>query len=504
MSRFKTFKFKLPLFWKFSLAIITIVLIFGSINSILIYKNVQTSLQRETEKRALFIARSISNQITPSILFEDYVSLQSTINGIKEIDTNIFYIFIIDSKKNVIVHTFDKNIASDLIEANLLKGDKSYNTQTLLIKDLNNEVILDVAVPILDGRIGTVRVGLKETSIIANIQRTVKIFWFMVAAFLSVGIIGALIFAKFITKPIKTIQNVADSIELDQIGKKEIPQIQIREKLFGRIKMLFRAEDEIDILADRFNQMINRLDKAYRDLQNAQSTIIQSEKLATVGTLTAGLAHEINNPIAGLQNCIRRIKNDPLNFEQNVKYIRMMENAVDKIEKVVGNLLNFSRRQSEDFIPLTINEIVENSLMLVSHRLEKLRIAVTNNFPPGLPKIKGNKNQLEQVVLNLIINAIDSIEEKNLKNPNCEKRIILSASTEDKFMKIKIQDSGNGIPSKILDKIFDPFFTTKSPGKGTGLGLSVVYNIIETHQGKIYFESEEGKGTIVHLQLPIN
>ncbi len=233
-----------------------------------------------------------------------------------------------------------------MIETNSLKENQSFNTQLLLLKDFNNEVILDVATPILDGKIGTVRVGLKETSIIADVQKTVNIFWIMVAAFLSVGIIGALIFAKFITKPIITIQNVADNIELDQIGKKEIPQIKIRDKFLNRVKMLFRAEDEIDILADKFNQMILRLDKAYRDLQNAQSTIIQSEKLATVGTLTAGLAHEINNPVAGLQNCIRRIQNDPSNLEQNIKYIKMMETAVDKIERVVGNLLNFTRNKA--------------------------------------------------------------------------------------------------------------------------------------------------------------
>ena len=372
MKKMKTLRFKLPLFWKFSLAIILIVLIFGSINSILIYRNVQTALQSEMEKRALLIARSIAHQITPSILFEDYLSIQNTFNTLIEIDENIFYIFVTDNNRDVIVHTFPSEFPLKLIDANSIKGNQTFNTQLLLLKDLNNEVILDVAVPILDGKIGTLRVGLNETSIIADVQKTINIFWLMVAAFLSVGIIGALIFAKFITKPIKEIQNIADNIELDQIGKKEIPQIKIREKFLGKIKMLFRAEDEIDILAGKFNQMLVRLDNAYRDLQNAQSKIIQSEKLATVGTLTAGLAHEINNPIAGLQNCIRRIQNDPYNIEQNKKYLAMMESAVEKIEKVVGNLLNFTRKQSGDFIALKINEIIETSLLLIGHRLENL------------------------------------------------------------------------------------------------------------------------------------
>lgn len=498
-----TFRFKLPLFWKFSIAIITIVIIFGSINSILIYNNVQTALQSEDEKRALFIARSIANEVTPSILFEDYISMQNTINSMKEIDENIFYIFITDNNKNVIVHTFKNEFPLNLINANSLSENQKSNTQLLLLKDFDKEVILDVIVPILDGKVGTVRVGLIESSIIADVQKTVNIFWLMVAVFLTVGIIGAFVFARFITNPIKTIQNTADNIDFNLIGQTEMPQIRIREKLFNKFKMIFRAEDEIDILAEKFNQMILRLDKAYRDLQSAQSTIIQSEKLATVGTLTAGLAHEINNPVAGLQNCIRRIKNDPSNIEQNIKYIKMMESAVDKIERVVGNLLNFTRRQSGEFVSLTINEIVENSLLLVSHRLEKLRISVTKNFPADLPEIVGNKIQLEQVILNLLINAIDSIEEKSSTNSHCEKRLLFNAKADGDFLRLQIQDTGNGIPKKIIDKIFDPFFTTKSPGKGTGLGLSVVYSIIETHKGKIYFESEEGKGTVVNVFLPI-
>lgn len=497
-------KFKLPLFWKFSIAIIFIVIVFGSINSILIYNNVQSALQSETGKRALFIANSISHQVVSPLLFEDYITLQNTINGIKEIDQNIEYIFIVDSKGEIVVHTFPVSFPYQLLNANRLNENQKFNTQLINLKNKNDELILDVAVPILDGKIGNVRVGLKESVIQSDVQKTVNVFWIMVGVFLSFGIIGALVFANFITKPIKTIQNVADKIELTQIEKQPLPQIRIREKFLDRIKMLFRAEDEIDILADRFNQMIVRLDKAYRDLQNAQTNLIQSEKLATVGTLTAGLAHEINNPVAGLQNCIRRIKNDPANLEQNQKYLVMMENAVDKIERVVGNLLNFSRKQSGDFITLSVDDIIENSLLLVSHRLEKLRISITKNFPANLPNIKGNKNQLEQVMLNLFINSIDSIEEKINENPNSERRIILTAESENDFVKITIEDTGKGIPESIKDKIFDPFFTTKSPGKGTGLGLSVVYNIIETHQGKIYFESEEGNGTRVNLKLKVN
>ncbi len=498
------FRFKLPLFWKFSIAIITIVLIFGSINSILIYNNVQSALRSENKKRALFIARSIASQITSAVLFEDYISLQNTINNVKEIDENIFYIFITDNKRNVLVHTFSTDFPSDLVDANPLPKNQTSHTQLLLLKDLDKEVILDVAVPILDGKIGNVRVGLRESSIIADVQKTINIFWIMVAVFLAIGITGALVFSNFITKPIKKIQNTADNIDLQQLEiKGNTPSIIIREKIFDKLKMWFRAEDEIDILAEKFNDMILRLNITYKDLQTTQTNLIQSEKLASVGTLTAGLAHEINNPVAGLQNCIRRIKNDPANIEQNEKYLVMMETATNKIEAVVKNLLEFTRKQEIKYCSLDIEELIENSLMLVSHRLEKLRISVTKTIDKNLKKVSGDKNQLEQVLLNLFINSIDSIEEKILLQPESDRRLIITSSNSNKNIEVLIEDTGNGIPENQKDKIFDPFYTTKAPGKGTGLGLSIVYKIIDSHNGKISLQSIVGKGTTFILQFPI-
>ena len=500
----KLFSIKLPLFWKFSIAIITIVFIFGSINSILIYNNVQSSLQNETQKRALFIANTISKQITQSILFEDFITLQNNINSFKDIDKGIFYIFVLDNKKNVLAHTFESDFPSNLISLNNLRENQSYNTQMIKFKNLNNEVILDVVVPILEGRIGVVRVGLFENTIIYDVEKTINIFWIMVALFLTVGIIGAFSFARFITEPIKAIQSTTDKIDLSQIGKQEIPSISVRQKFLGKFKILFRAEDEIDILADRFNQMIRRLENAYSELQKAQSYLLQSEKLATVGTLTAGLAHEINNPIAGIQNCIRRIKADPTNIKQNKKYLELMENAVNKVETVVTNLLNFSRKPSSDFSEVYLDQIIENALLLVGHQLEKYRITVTNNLNKNLPAIRGNKNELEQVFVNLFINAIDAIEENCKVSQYCERRLMINSSLNASEIQIEVIDSGKGIPKENLDKVFDPFFTTKEVGKGTGLGLSIVYNIVNAHKGTIKIESTEGKGTKVILKLKLN
>ncbi len=496
------YKFKLPLFWKFTIAITGIVIVFGTINSYLIYNNVQRSLLEEKENEGLFAAKTLAKQATPLFLFEDYVALQNLINEAKAIDTTIVYIFLLDASNNVVVSTFENNVPSQLKEINTPNKNSEDGFNFVSFKSDAGNVVLDISSPILSNKVGRIRIGISENSINQSVLQSVNIFWIMVGFFLITGITGAFIFAKFITDPIIEIQITADKIDLNEIGKSVFPVISIRQKLFGKFKMLFRAEDEIDILASRFNEMIKRLEGAYIELQKAQSYLLQSEKLAVVGTLTAGLAHEINNPIAGIQNCIRRIKESPQNLEQNKKYIKLMGDAVNKIENVVSNLLNFSRKPSTDFIPVQLIDVIETALLLVGHRLEKHRISVSKRIQNNLQNIRGNKNELEQVFVNLFINAIDAIEEQCKQTVHCEKRIVIEGEVENTNIIIIIKDTGSGIPKQNIGHIYEPFFTTKPVGQGTGLGLSIVYNIVKSHNGTITIESEDGKGTSVRLSFP--
>ncbi len=496
------YKFKLPLFWKFTIAITCIVIVFGTINSFLIYRNVHGALLEEIKNKGLFAARTLAKQATPLFLFEDYVALQNLINEAKTIDTTIIYVFVLDASKNVVVSTFENNVPSQLKEINSQDKKTEDGFNIVRFKSGAENIVLDISAPILSNKVGRIRIGISESSINKSVQQNVNVFWLMVGLFLITGITGAFIFAKFITDPIIEIQTTADKINLDEIGKSVVPAISIRQKLFGKFKMLFRAEDEIDILANRFNEMIKRLEIAHIELQKAQRHLLRSEKLAVVGTLTAGLVHEINNPIAGIQNCIRRIKDAPGNLEQNKRYLNLMDDAVGKIEKVVSNLLNFSRKPTTGFTKVSLIEVVENSLLLVSHQLEKCQATISKNLNGGLLYINGSKNELEQVFVNLFINAIDAIEEHCRFSPNRTKRISIECEIVNSTIVIKIMDTGTGIPIENIEHIFEPFFTTKQVGQGTGLGLSIVYNIVKSHNGTITIESEKGIGTVVRLSFP--
>ncbi len=494
-------KFSLPLFWKFTIAIIFIVAVFGSINVYLLYQSVFSSLEKELDKRALLIVKTLAAQATNPIVYDDIVSLQKLVDDLQLAEPGLAYVFILDNNNRVIAHSFKKEIPEELIVSNSLPQNQLAHSVLIKSKKNPNFLIKDFAYPIIDKSIGIARIGLKESGIRADVFSTLNTLLIMIFVFLLLGILGAFIFSYIITKPIKDIVAITDNFDLNTLQKNIKIRISIREKLLNIWKIPVRAVDELDFLAERFNSMIERLEVTYKDLQNMQASLIQSEKLASIGTLAAGIAHEINNPIAGLQNCLRRINKDPENIQQTIKYLKLMGEAIDRIEKVINGLLNFSRKHEMNFTLISLNNVVENSLLLVGYKLEKSRIVIEKNIL-GKYFIWGNQNQLEQVLVNLLLNSIDAIEEKHSISPSSAKKIQIEIEkTESKFI-LTIIDTGIGISQDNFDKIFDPFFTTKATGKGTGLGLAISYNIIKEHGGELLLDKTYLNGTKFIIQLP--
>lgn len=492
----------LPLFWKFTIAIVAIVALFGSINAVLIWRSVTEALERELEKRGEFIARNVAVQAASPVMYDDVVSLQRLVDDVVGSDVSVEYAFILDGQGRVVAHTFDVGVPSSLVGAHVLEEGAPFGSVMIAPKHAPGKLVRDIAAPIIDRSIGTIRVGLTEEGIHATVKTTVGTLLAMVAAFLVAGIGGALIFAYIITNPIKAISSVADTLTIDSLKGDVHPRILIRQRVLGRFPILFRARDEIDLLAEKFNGMIERLERTYADLQTAQASLLQSEKLASIGTLAAGIAHEINNPIAGMKNCLRRIVRNPTNMEQNQKYLHLMAEATSKIESVVQRLLNYARKHDDAFQPVHLPTVIENALLLAAYRLEKARVSVEKQFPDTLPEVHGIPNQLEQVFLNLFINSIDAIEDRQRTQPAAPRRLAIRMGTEAKRVTIAVEDSGVGIPAEQLPYIFDPFFTSKEVGKGTGLGLSICHNIITEHRGSISVSSIPDAGTTVTITLP--
>jgi two-component system NtrC family sensor kinase len=237
----------------------------------------------------------------------------------------------------------------------------------------------------------------------------------------------------------------------------------------------------------------NALLKATEELKLTQAQMIQAAKLAAVGELAGGIAHEINNPLQILLGHIQLIQLG----RDLPKRIEIVKEQVEKISQIVRRLLNFSRKVPEDFKlePVNINFAIQEMTTFMSYQFKYNDIELILKLDPALPLVYGNKIYLQQVFLNLMINAKDAMPEGG--------KLVIETKLENGNVIIKFSDTGVGIPDDIKDKIFEPFFTTKG-SKGTGLGLSISRWIIRKHNGEIKVESQQGKGSTFTITLPLN
>ncbi len=232
----------------------------------------------------------------------------------------------------------------------------------------------------------------------------------------------------------------------------------------------------------------------YAQLKESQLQLIQNTKLTAIGQLAAGVAHELNSPLAGLVSMIKVQKKRVQNKSEEKDFNLMFE-ATQHMAKIVSDLNSFARESSNEFTDCDLNEIIESTLSFSENQLEGRNIKLKKEFAKDLPKVKGDRTQLQQVVLNFLTNARDAIGEDG--------QLTIKTSRFDAHARMEFIDTGVGIKKEDLPKIFDPFFSTKGQGKGVGLGLSVTYGIVQNHSGKINVESEPGKGAKFTVLLPM-
>ena len=238
---------------------------------------------------------------------------------------------------------------------------------------------------------------------------------------------------------------------------------------------------------------------------NLEAQLIQSQKMESIGTLASGVAHEINNPLTGVINYAQLI-HERIEDPTLRNYAERIMAEGDRVATIVRNLLSFSRQDTSTIELVSVRDLVDATLSLIGAELRRHRIELSTTVQPGLPYIHGQKQRLEQVLLNLLANARDAL---NAKYPNRdpEKRVELSAGMIEQearaFVEITVTDHGPGIPVELQERVFDPFFTTKGRNKGTGLGLSISYGIIREHGGSLTVESEPGESARFRILLPV-
>jgi two-component system NtrC family sensor kinase len=248
------------------------------------------------------------------------------------------------------------------------------------------------------------------------------------------------------------------------------------------------------------------------EVQQMRAMLLQSEKLAILGQVVAGVAHEINNRLTGIMSLSEMLLLQPETPLPQRDDLRCIVEEASRCGAIVRNLLNFARHHEPAWIPLSIPKALKDARILQAYRLRITGIQVVEECDADIPAIVGDANQIQQVFLNLIVNAQHAMEGAATKTLTIRTRMVARPGPDrradrrgavDQVVQVAITDTGTGIPEDLLPKIFEPFFTTKERGQGSGLGLSISHGIVTEHGGRLYAQSEEGRGATFFVELPI-
>jgi len=258
-----------------------------------------------------------------------------------------------------------------------------------------------------------------------------------------------------------------------------------------------RSNDEVGLLAASFNEMSRKMAADIERLQELNEHLIRTEKLAAAGTLAAGIAHEVNNPLASISSLIQMLQAREMVDAETGEMLRLIQTQIARITQVLRDMMDFARTRPPVRRSLDINHALDASLRLAGFDKAFQRLHVQVQASDNLPSVLADADQIQQVFLNILLNARDAM-------PDGGNLLVKTFfEMEENAVVIEFCDSGSGINPEILPKIFDPFFTTKPAGTGTGLGLAVCYGIITAHGGHIEIGANDGRGTCVRVSLPV-
>ncbi len=253
--------------------------------------------------------------------------------------------------------------------------------------------------------------------------------------------------------------------------------------------------EELVELGRAFNLMCSSLQQSQSDLQQTEAQLVQSAKLASLGTLSAGVAHELNQPIAIIRGIAQQVLQEPEIPGEMREDLELIVDQTGRMVKIVKHLRTFCRTGGTDFTAVDLNQAIEECFILVGAQLKAHNVEVELNLCPQTPQVMGDRNELEQVFINLITNARDALEGRT------DAKISITSSMTGGYAYVEFHDNGPGIPEEVLNRIFDPFFTTKEAGKGTGLGLSISHNILKKHLAEITVFNNQGAQ--FNLKIPL-
>lgn len=351
-------------------------------------------------------------------------------------------------------------------------------------------------------------------------------------------IFGSFLLSRVLVTPLKELVQLTQKISEGDFSQKiEVDSKNETGQLISSFnRMIERLKEKQESLDDH----LRSLESANKQLKQAQEELLRTEKLASIGRFAAGVAHEVGNPLGAILGYTSILQRGGIERQEEKDYLNRIEKEIERINRIVRELLDFSRPSKFEIREVNVNKVAENALSLLSYQKNFKNIQTQLNLQPHLPLIKGDESQLSQVFINIILNGVDAMPDGgtlriqsdeylvgdsfpsrehplyaprrkgdpmesdylHLRKTDPISVLLTKFSKGDRLVRVRISDTGIGIKKEDLERIFDPFFTTKSPDKGTGLGLSISLRIVESMGGEIRVESEVGKGSTFELYFP--
>jgi two-component system, NtrC family, sensor kinase len=371
-------------------------------------------------------------------------------------------------------------IVSEEVYDKVIKSGKEWTGRRAFVVD---NWYFSTYIPIRDPEnniIGMIYTGILEAKFMDQQYRTIAIFLGITIAGVLVAFFLSYTIGRSIVKRMRILKEAAEAIGSGNLT------YQVRSDRVSGFNML---EDALNNMAKSLKERDERLQKAFIQITKA-------ERLAAIGHMAAGVAHEINNPLGGILLFSSLILEDMSPTDPNRSNVEKIIYQTNRCKGIVQELLSFSRAPQSEMVPLDINRIILTTLELVKVQPIFNEIEIIKDLGTNLPEIYGDRLRLEEVFINIFSNAADAMR-------GTGRLTVRTKYTDNAFVRIWVADTGHGIDKSNLSNIFEPFFTTKDPGQGTGLGLSIVYSIIKNHNGIIEVESELGTGTIFVITLPV-
>ncbi len=520
---------------KFILITLIAVIILMIIIGIMITKREQSIMHREIERQGRILAETLAIPVMNDLIYEKLGLVEegglidnyvTEIFGRKDID--LLYMAVLDADGRIISHNdFNEygKVYDDPITVKALRSDSTV-VQTFY-DDTRGHDALDFAAPLQIGkkRWGTLKFAISleslDREIRAAIINVIALTFVLLIAGFGIIILQNRLFIRPITDLAKMMEEAggdmldvkaaakgSDEIALlgqsfnrmvERIRKSNFEIKQTHEELLQfvgtieetggdvlDVKVDIKGSDEIVLLGQSFNSMIDRIREANIELKKTHEKLLMSQKLASVGILASGVAHEINNPLGGMFNCLQMLEQKGESEEFRKRYFKLLRDGLDRIENTVGKLLWMSRKEDRKPDVVEIGKALKDTYGFIEYKMKKNNISYSENIEDNTYVVIDPRD-LQQVMINLMINAVQSMKDGGTLN--------VKAFRDNSKVVLEISDTGEGIYEENLHNIFDPFYTTKQPGEGTGLGLWLIYEIVNNYDGEIYVRSEKDKGS---------